>query len=180
MVYLPVNARSELVTPRNFSDGGVVDTSLRFHAAWPASHRPGDRPTRGSGLGVVADTVGVTGAGITAGGGVGGGGGFPRPRPPAPGASAVAAGAGGVAGAAAAFGAGADAAGCGVGGGVAGADAGAGGGIPTGAADFGAQATTSTPAAMAPRTNDLIYFTPSGPVLPEASSIFCIRWISVV
>src|SRR5687767_397757 len=84
MVYLPVKARSELVTPRNFSDGGVVDTSFRFHAAWPASHWPGDRPTRGSGLGVVADTIGVTGAGITAGGGFGGGGGLPRPRPPAP------------------------------------------------------------------------------------------------
>src|SRR5918996_5415110 len=72
MAYLPVNARSELVTPRNFASGGVVDVSLMFHAAWPASQRPAERPTRGSGLGAVAETIGVTGAGITAGGGSGG------------------------------------------------------------------------------------------------------------
>ena len=48
-----------------------------FHAACAASHRPGRNPTRGSGVGAVAETIGATGGGITAGGG--GGGGFPRP-----------------------------------------------------------------------------------------------------
>src|SRR5829696_5378004 len=84
MAYLPVNARSEFVTPRNFSFGGVVETSRMFQAAWAASHRPGARPTRGSGAGGVVDTIGVTGAGMIAGGGVGGGGGAARPRPPRP------------------------------------------------------------------------------------------------
>src|SRR5215207_1901255 len=83
MAYLPVNARSEFVTPRNFSAGGVVEIILRFHAACAASQRPAASPTRGSGLGAVADTIGVTGAGITGGGGGGGGGGVP-PRPPRP------------------------------------------------------------------------------------------------
>src|SRR5262245_21976206 len=46
---------SELVTPRNFSDGLVVDTSLTFHAAWAASHWPAFRPTRGSGFGATAE-----------------------------------------------------------------------------------------------------------------------------
>src|SRR3954465_13309154 len=50
-----------------------------FQAAWAASQRPGLRPTRGSGEGAVAETIGVTGFGITAGGGGGGGGGGPRP-----------------------------------------------------------------------------------------------------
>src|SRR5215218_9782771 len=95
IVYLPVNARSELVTPRNFSDGGVVETKRMFQAAWPASQRPGASPTRGSGLGATADTIGVTGAGITAGGGVGGGGGLPRPRPPRPAAASAPCGASG-------------------------------------------------------------------------------------
>src|SRR5688572_822574 len=108
MVYFPVKARSELVTPRNFSVGGVVDTRRIFQAACAASHRPAARPTRGSGVGVVADTIGFTGAGMTLGGGGGGGGGFPRPpRPAPPPAGSVA---GGVAGASA----GAGAAGAGV------------------------------------------------------------------
>ena len=55
-----------------------------FHAACAASQRPAFNPTRGSGAGAVADTMGATGGGITAGGGGGGGGGVPRPpRPPA-------------------------------------------------------------------------------------------------
>src|SRR6516225_549110 len=66
-----------------------------FQAACPASHRPGLRPTRGSGLGAVIETMGVTGGGITAGGGGGGVGFAPEIGPPA--ASAV----GGVCGAAA-------------------------------------------------------------------------------
>src|SRR5215831_6931669 len=53
-----------------------------FQAACPASQRPGARPTRGSGLGAVIETIGVTGGGITAGGGGGGAGRAPAlPRP---------------------------------------------------------------------------------------------------
>ena len=55
-----------------------------FQAACAAFHRPAARPTRGSGVGAVIETIGVTGAGITAGGGSGGGGGVPPPRPPRP------------------------------------------------------------------------------------------------
>src|SRR5437660_10398886 len=76
---LPVNARSECVAPSTFPFGGVVESMRMFHAACAASQRPGLRPTRGSGVGAVSDTIGVTGAGITAGGGGGGGGGVPRP-----------------------------------------------------------------------------------------------------
>src|SRR5438876_8237653 len=64
-----------------------------FQAAWPASQRPGARPTRGSGLGAVVETIGVTGGGITAGGGGGGAG---RAPPRAPGTSAGAPSRGGV------------------------------------------------------------------------------------
>src|SRR5258706_8245129 len=62
-----------------------------FQAAWPASQRPGARPTRGSGFGAVIETIGVTGAGITAGGGGGGAGRAPRAPWPPPG-GAVSAG----------------------------------------------------------------------------------------
>ena len=41
--------------PANCSDGGVSDTTRRFHAASPASLSPACRPMRGSGLGAVAD-----------------------------------------------------------------------------------------------------------------------------
>ena len=41
-----------------------------FQAACPASQRPALSPTRGSGDGVVPDTIGSTGFGITAGRGV--------------------------------------------------------------------------------------------------------------
>src|SRR5215510_52818 len=75
MTRLPENARSECVAPRVFPFGGVVDSMRMFHAACAASQRPGRSPTRGSGDGAVADTIGVTGGGITAGGGGGGGGG---------------------------------------------------------------------------------------------------------
>src|SRR5262245_40751033 len=51
MAYLPLKARSEFVAPRNFSDGGVFDTTRRFHAASAASIRPAPKPTRGSGDG---------------------------------------------------------------------------------------------------------------------------------
>src|SRR5579862_7629663 len=82
---LPENARSECVAPRTFPVGGVVESMRMFQAACAASHRPALSPTRGSGDGVVPDTIGSTGFGITAGGGGGGGGGVPRPpRPAAP------------------------------------------------------------------------------------------------
>jgi hypothetical protein len=42
---------------RKSFDGFVFETSLRFHAASPASNQPGLRPTRGSGFGLVAETV---------------------------------------------------------------------------------------------------------------------------
>ena len=83
MTYLPVNARSECVAPSESFDGGVVDTMRMFHAACPASHMPAFSPMRGSGVGIVAEIIGATGGGITAGIGSGGGGGGPAlPRPP--------------------------------------------------------------------------------------------------
>src|SRR6266849_2692698 len=108
---LPLNARSECVAPSTFPVGGVVDSMRMFQAACAASQRPAFSPTRGSGDGVVAETIGVTGRGMTAGGGGGGGGGVPRPpRPAAASLAGIAAdGAGGAGagdGAAAAGGAG--------------------------------------------------------------------------
>src|SRR6185436_16685387 len=82
-----------------------------FHAAWPASHQPAFRPTRGSGDGAAADTIGVTGLGIDDGGVGGVGGGVPRPPRPGPGAAPSAAGCP-AAGAAAGVPAGCAAAGC--------------------------------------------------------------------
>src|SRR5437773_6346137 len=76
---LPENARSECVAPSTFPFGGVVESMRMFQAACAASQRPAFRPTRGSGVGAVAETIGVTGGGITAGAGGGGGGGVPRP-----------------------------------------------------------------------------------------------------
>src|SRR5438874_5452542 len=80
MTYLPENARSECVAPSDFSVGGTAEISWRFHAAWPASHGPALRPTRGSGDGLVIETMAFAGGGITTGGA---GGGVPRPRAPA-------------------------------------------------------------------------------------------------
>jgi len=111
--------------------GGVVESMRMFHAACAASQRPGLSPIRGSGDGVVADTIGSTGFGITAGGGGGGGGGVPRPAGAGAAAGGVAAPVEAAAGAG--VGAGADAVGVGdgvgAGGGVAGAAAGAGAGF---------------------------------------------------
>src|SRR5258707_2205399 len=76
---LPLNARSECVAPSTFPFGGVVESMRMFQAACAASQRPAFRPTRGSGVGAVAETIGVTGGGITAGAGGGGGGGGARP-----------------------------------------------------------------------------------------------------
>src|SRR5215475_3440220 len=79
-----MKARSECVAPADDVLGGVVEIIRMFQAAWPASQRPGARPTRGSGFGGVIETIGVTGGGITAGGG---GGGVGRAPPRAPGTS---------------------------------------------------------------------------------------------
>src|SRR3954465_1256733 len=57
MAYWPLNARSELVFPRNASDGGVFETTRRFHVASSAFIRPARRPTRGSGLGAAVDML---------------------------------------------------------------------------------------------------------------------------
>src|SRR6187401_3453378 len=81
-VYLPLKARSECVAPSDFPVGAVVEIMFMFHAACAASHQPAFRPTRGSGVGIVADTSGSTGRGIDDGGGGGGGGGGGAPRPP--------------------------------------------------------------------------------------------------
>src|SRR6185369_10291819 len=134
---LPEKARSECVAPSTFPVGGVVESIRMFHAAWAASQRPGLRPTRGSGVGAVAETIGWTGLGITAGGGGGGGGGVPRPAgaadAPLAGISAEGAGAeaagGDDGGAEDGAAAGAAAGGAAAGGGVAGAAAGGGGGV---------------------------------------------------
>src|SRR5688500_3944429 len=45
-----MNDRSELVTPANFSGGGVLESTRRFHTASAASIFPARRPTRGSGI----------------------------------------------------------------------------------------------------------------------------------
>src|SRR5690348_4623710 len=59
MAYLPVKARSEFVIPANFGDGGVCESTWRFHDASPALNSPALRPTRGSGFGAAVDIVAV-------------------------------------------------------------------------------------------------------------------------
>src|SRR6266487_4117351 len=49
--------------PRNCSDGGVCESTRRFHTASPAFIRPAWRPTRGSGLGAAVDLLSF-GAGL--------------------------------------------------------------------------------------------------------------------
>src|SRR5262249_17033564 len=85
MTYFPVKVKSECVAPAEDALGGVVEIMRMFHAACAASQRPGARLTRGSGFGAVVETIGVTGGGITAGGG---GGGVGRAPPRAPGTCA--------------------------------------------------------------------------------------------
>src|SRR5580765_288036 len=165
MTYLPVNARSECVEPSTRPFGGVVDSIRMFHAAWAASQRPALRPTRGSGTGAVADTIGATGGGMTAGAGGGGGGGVPRPPPgamPPAGAAAdgslggvaAAAGVGAAAGGAVVAGAGVTAGG-GVAAGGVGCGAAAGGvlGVTAGGAVFDEPAHAATPNALPASTN---------------------------
>src|SRR5690242_15477947 len=57
MAYGPVNARSELVTPKNFPGGGVLETTRMFQVASSAFMSPARRPTRGSGLGATVDML---------------------------------------------------------------------------------------------------------------------------
>src|SRR5262249_5642773 len=129
MTRLPENARSECVAPSVRPFGGVVESMRMFQGAWAACQRPGFNPTRGSGFGAVAETIGATGGGITAGGGGGGGGGVPRPA--GAGGAIVSGAAEGVAagGAGATAGAGAAAAGAAGAGAGAGAAAAAGGAL---------------------------------------------------
>src|SRR4029078_2487518 len=56
MAYLPVKARSELVTPWNCCDGGVCESTRRFQPAPPVLVSPAGRRTSGSGDGGVAET----------------------------------------------------------------------------------------------------------------------------
>src|SRR5204863_2071007 len=168
MTYLPVNARSECVAPSTRPFGGVVDSIRMFHAAWAASQRPALRPTRGSGTGAVADTMGATGGGMTAGAGGGGGGGVPRPPAGAAIPPAGAAADGSLGGVAAAGGVDAPAGGGGVaacggvtagGGGVAAGGVGCGvaaGGVlgaTAGGAVFDEPAHAATPNALPASTN---------------------------
>src|SRR5207249_9437211 len=62
MTSLPENERSEFVTPANFSDGRVFETTRRFQVASPAFIAPGRRPTRRSGVGAVVDISSFEGA----------------------------------------------------------------------------------------------------------------------
>src|SRR5512146_1661142 len=61
MTSVPMNARSEFVTPTNPSGGGVCDTSLRFQIASAASWSPALSPTRGSGDGAVTSGADMSG-----------------------------------------------------------------------------------------------------------------------
>src|SRR5689334_11297331 len=86
-----MKARSECVAPRTFGfAGGVVEIMRMFHAASPASHTPALSPTRGSGVGAVADTIGSAGLGSVDGGGPYAGAVGPRPPRPAGAAASVA------------------------------------------------------------------------------------------
>src|SRR5206468_8507416 len=123
---------------------GVVESIRMFHAACAASQRPGRSPTRGSGDGAVADTIGSTGFGITAGGGGGGGGGVPRPPAGAPMPADGAAADGSLGGVAAAGGVDAPAGGGAVaGGGVTAGGVVAAGGVGCGAAAAGVLGATA-------------------------------------
>src|SRR3954469_772588 len=70
-----------LFSPSDFSLGAVAEMRRMFQAACPAFHQPALRPTRGSGVGAVPETIGSTGLGMDFGGIGGGGGGVPRPPP---------------------------------------------------------------------------------------------------
>src|SRR5438552_16343050 len=57
MAYGPMNARSELVMPPNFSGGGVLESTCKFQVASAAFMSPARRPTRGAGLGATVDML---------------------------------------------------------------------------------------------------------------------------
>src|SRR5581483_94150 len=50
-------ARSEFVFPTKSAGGFMLATRCMFHSAWPASHIPAFRPTRGSGIGAIAERL---------------------------------------------------------------------------------------------------------------------------
>src|SRR5512143_122911 len=63
MTFVPVNPRSELVTPAKCSGAGVCDTFCRFQIASPASCSPAFNPTRGSGDGAMTSGAEMSGLG---------------------------------------------------------------------------------------------------------------------
>src|SRR3982751_3109503 len=73
-----------LFSPSDFSLGAVAEMRRMFQAACPAFHQPALRPTRGSGVGAVPETIGSAGFGIDFGGIGGGGGGGGRGWAPSP------------------------------------------------------------------------------------------------
>src|SRR5579884_3929779 len=64
MTSVPVNARSEFVTPAKCSGAGVCEIIRRFQIASPASWRPALRPTRGSGDGAMMIGADMSGPAI--------------------------------------------------------------------------------------------------------------------
>ncbi len=71
MAYLPLKARSELLTPTNASGGGVADRRPRFQIASSASSSPAPSPTRGSvGIFTVFSSLGASFSGSVADEGV--------------------------------------------------------------------------------------------------------------
>src|SRR5262245_33544659 len=173
MTRLPVNARSECVAPSTRPVGGVVESMRMFHEACAASQRPGLSPTRGSGDGAVAETIGSTGFGITAGAGGGGGGGGVLPAAAgAPACPALVEGAagGGVGAGAAGVGDGAAEGGCGVAGAAAGAAAGGRGVVAGGDAVLSAVLHANHPTASAATNSACVFFIACDPPASRASA----------
>src|SRR5579885_1596476 len=61
MTSVPLNARSEFVTPAKPCGAGVCETMRRFQIASPASWSPALRPTRGSGDGATTSGCDMSG-----------------------------------------------------------------------------------------------------------------------
>src|SRR5579863_6213225 len=57
MIRLPRKARSEFVLPMKSAGGFMLATRCMFHSAWAASNMPALSPTRGSGIGAIADRL---------------------------------------------------------------------------------------------------------------------------
>src|SRR5262245_50536742 len=173
MTRLPVNARSECVAPSTRPVGGVVESMRMFHAACAASQRPGLSPTRGSGDGAVAETIGSTGFGITAGAGGGGGGGGGVPRPAAGAAAGAGAASGGAAAPVGAGGVGVGdgvAEGVGAAGAAAGAAAGGRGVVAGGDAVLSAVLHANHPTASAATNSACLFFIACDPPASHASA----------